>query len=197
MTTPQRPTSAEFRTELERRLDRARALIPSVAPDNENDPALDALFNEIFAIETYLADLDATFDADAQRMQEQETARERRVVAKRRRPSLESIVTRLDERVQRIVQVIGASHESAASGAAYDKFVGAMFLDLLLDAFVALLDAVPSSAFSEERVVPGSSGSLNDPTVKGILRLMRERIAAREPPEHPEHPEPPEPPSTD
>lgn len=75
---------------------------------------------------------------------------------------------RLDERIQKLVEVVGLDESHA-------RFIAPMYADLALGAFLRLLDLMPASAFAADRSVPPTFPSHVDPTVAAIVALLRER----------------------
>lgn len=156
----------EFREKVSGHLAAALALIPDTVPHDVFDESVLPMMDELEMLDQFLFGL----DRDERMMEDQEHARERKLAAKKFAPSLERTVERLDERIQKLAEIVGQDATIA-------KFVGSMNVDLVIQAFVRLLELVPEAAFAEDRVVPPSFPSFADTDVAAIVALIRARRA--------------------
>lgn len=137
--------------------------VPSDVVELADEPfmgALNALDEFLYAI-----------GRDARRAEDVETERERKVAAKVRHPEIERVVTRIDERVQEAVEMLGTLEATPS----VRWTLAPMYADLLVQSLVRLLDLFPRDAFSGDRV--NLLHLDRDPTIAGIVTLMRARKA--------------------
>jgi hypothetical protein len=162
---PTQVSVADFRAKVAGHLARAQRKIPHAVPQDVFDKAITPMMDELQQLDDYL------FGFGYEERQQEDT--ERAVVhkrdAKRRQPDLEERAMLIDERVQRAMASLGVDRSAF--------LLLPMEADMLADAFVRFLDAMPAAAFAEGRCIPPDFPASRDETVAGLIALMRERKA--------------------
>lgn len=156
-------TVADFRAKVAGHLARAQRKIPHALPDDVFDPAITPMMDELQALDDFLFG----FGYNERRQEDAEHAATKRGVAKRRDPALEERAMLVDQHIQSTMEALGVERG--------DFILLPMQADLLANAFVRFLDALPALAFAENRMIPQNFPASRDETVAGLIRLMRER----------------------
>ncbi len=162
-------TLEQFKARVRQHLGAALDTLPNIpaAPSDVFDPGIHSLVDEINALDTFIH----AIGYDARRHDDREETRERTVAAKRRDPTLEERVCVLDGHVQRFVEVLGVDERGS--------YVLPIHLVSLLRGVVRLLDAAPAAAYAADPWKDGGLLGEKDPTVLGIVALMRTRKGER------------------
>lgn len=157
-------TGAEFKARVTCYLTTAASLVPECVPDDVFDERVEPMMAELQELDDLLYGL----GREERLMEDQERSRERRLEAKRAVPSIERVVERLDERIQKVLEMVGGDRTQA-------KFIAPMYVDMVIASFLRLLDHVPAEAFAEDRIVPPTFPSREDQTVAAVIAVVRDR----------------------
>jgi hypothetical protein len=164
-TTPETElTPAEFRRRVFKHLQKAIVSIPKRVPKDVCDPCVRPMMDQLQALDELLYGL----GYEERCKEDEERSRERKVAAKAKRPDLEEILGRLDERAQKLSELVASDGMQA-------RLVGSMQAMLFISAVVQLLETLPAIAYTEAMIPPGFTAR-EDATVMGILDLVRQRV---------------------
>lgn len=156
----------EFQTLVRGHLTEALRCVPDVVPKDVFDKAAEPMMTALNELDELLYGL-----GQEERLREQaETQRQRLKVARKTRPEIERCVMRLDRRVQKCMEMLGAPEASL--------LLGPMNVDLAADAFVRFLEQLDARFFAEDRIVPGGFPSERDPRVAAVIAAMRIKVPA-------------------